>query len=144
MNNIHSEKPVGLLNLYFNFSSYKLILFFGIVVMTTLVVTGIYVSIFGLDSWESNMSQAGSLMLANFPTPIANTANPNASGAVANQPNASGFANPSAVAPSNRGSTNQFVCPNCGPVGLPNVSTNGSPLCPNCGATMGVGGQTTP
>lgn len=144
MNRNHSEKPVGLLNLYFNFNSYKLLLFLGIVVLTTLVVTGIYVSIFGFDSWQSNMSQAGSLMLANFPTPIANTGNPNASGSIANRPNASGVTPAAATAPLNRGTTNQFVCPNCGPVGLPNVNTNGTPLCPNCGAVMGVGGRSTP
>jgi len=144
MNRNHSEKPLGLLNLYFNFNSYKLLLFLGIVVLTTLVVTGIYVSIFGFNSWQSNMSQAGSLMLANFPTPIANTVDPNTSGSIASQPNASGVATPPAAAPLNGGSTNQFVCPNCGPVGLPNVSTNGMPLCPNCGTVMGVGNQSTP
>ena len=137
MNRYHSEEPVGLLSLYFNFSSYRLLLFLGIVILTTLVVTGIYVSIFGFDNWKSNMSQAGSLMLANFPTPVANTGNPNG-------PNAVGVPTPLSPAPLNTGTTNQFVCPNCGPVGLPNVSATGTPLCPSCGMVMGVGGQPTP
>jgi hypothetical protein len=144
MDNTHSEKPAGLLNLYFHFNGHKLLLFFGIVFLTILVVTGIYVSIFGFDIWKSNMSQAGSLMLANFPTAIANTGNPNAIPTVPNSPNAGIVTIPPSSTAVTNGTTSQFVCPNCGPVGLPNVDANGLPLCPSCGAVMGAGGPQTP
>lgn len=144
MNDKYPEKSVGVLNLYFSFNSAKLLLFLGIVVLTALVVTGIYVSIFGFDNWKSNMSQAGSLMLANFPTPLNTTGNQIGNGTVADSPNALGIATTPVQSAPPQGTTNQYICPYCGPVGLPNMSTNGVPLCPSCGMVMGIGGQPTP
>jgi len=129
------EEPASALSDYLGFDRRKLAIFSGLVAAVVVVVTGIYVSIFGFDSWKSNMSQASSMMLSNFDVP-------NAAASATTGPVGPAQA---AFAPATGQAGAQYVCPSCGAVGLPRWSTGGSPLCPNCGSMMGVaagaGGQ---
>ena len=135
---VNQDKPMSTLEEYLGFSAGKIMIFCGLVLGVVVIVTGIYVAIFGFDNWKSSMQQAGSMMLANFdPVPAPGTGvviTPQ----VAVPPVAQ-------VAPAAPVAATQFVCPNCGAAGLPNWSLTGAPLCPNCGAVMGVAGsQTSP
>ncbi len=127
-----NEEQVNPFREYFGFDGRALVTFFSLVAGVLVVVTGIYVAIFGLDNWKSSMSQAGSMMLSNFN-------DTNGAGAGINNPGvpaAMGAAQPSSPVGV------QFSCPNCGAVGLPNWSQQGAPLCPNCGNVMNVTGPT--
>jgi hypothetical protein len=117
------EQPNSLLRDYLGFDRHVLMKFAGLVAAVVFVVTGLYVAIFGFDTWASNMEQAGSMMLANFdPPPPA--------------PPQSQFT-PVAAAP-----TAQYVCPSCGAVGLPLWTRDGTPRCPVCQGVMISGGRT--
>jgi len=110
---------------YFGLNGRTLAIFWGLVICVVVVVTAIYVLIFGFDSWRSNMSQASSLMLTNVDVPGAE-AGPAAA----------------AVMPAAGPTGAQYVCPTCGAVGLPRWSPDGTPTCPGCGAVMIVTGRT--
>lgn len=114
----------GVMSDYFGFDLRKLLIFCGLVFAVVVVVTGIYVAIFGFDSWKNSMTQAGDLMLAAQNVPMAN----GAAGTMVMQSPA-----PQAGA--------QYNCPTCGTTGLPMWNANGSPLCPACGALMGIAGN---
>jgi hypothetical protein len=113
---------------YFGVGGRPIVLFLALVIGTVAVVTIIYGSIFGFDTWSNNMQQAGSLMLSNSGTP-------------ATQP--SELAGPTAPAIIPAAATvggSQLVCPNCGGVALPRWSAQGRPLCPNCGGAVNLSG----
>jgi predicted RNA-binding Zn-ribbon protein involved in translation (DUF1610 family) len=133
----NNHEPTGLLEIYFGFNATKILTFLVLVIGIVVVVTAIYVAVFGFDNWKSSMQQAGSLMLSDFNQPVA-------PGAVTG-PGGGGV--PLYTAPQPLTATPrvaaQFRCPNCGTVGLPNTSAGGVSLCPNCGTQMTVvGGQT--
>ncbi len=130
MNN--HEEPTNVFADYFGFDMRTLATFSGLVIGVVVVVTGIYVAIFGFDNWRSSMSQAGALMLSNVQAPNAATGMPTAPVG----PAVSAPASPTAR------SGAQYSCPNCGAVGLPQWSPNGTPLCPSCGGVMTVTGKT--
>ena len=146
-----SDKESGsLLRDYFGLDGRMLLTFAGLVAGVLVVVTGIYVAIFGYDDWKKDMKQAGSMMVAGFNAP--------ANGAVAPAPAQLAPAspirmNPTMQAPSQyvcpapgqlapvmQGAA-QYVCPSCGAVGLPVWTPNGAPTCPNCGSIMAMAGR---
>ena len=127
-----NEERAGVLSDYFGLDTRTLVTFFCLVVGVVIVVTGIYVAIFGFDNWKSSMSQAGSMMLSNFNDPNA---------ATGRTIGPAGPVSP-AVAPLAAPTGAQYSCPNCGAVGLPKWTQNGAPLCPNCGTVMNVTGKT--
>ena len=132
---INQEETEGAFSDYFGFDMRTLGIFSGLVVGVVVVVTGIYIAIFGFDSWKSSMSQAGSLMLSNLNTP-------NAAAGTAPAPAGTVTPAPAAPAPPAARSGAQYVCPTCGAAGLPQWSPNGTPLCPRCGGVMVVTGNT--
>ncbi len=138
------DKSVGMLQDYLGLDGKTMITFTGLVVSVLVVVTGIYVSIFGFDTWKTNMKRAGSLMVINAQQPV-NGAQPGMNNGMA-LPAAARMpapATPYAV-PLAPPAATQFVCPACGASGLPAWTTNGAPVCPSCGAVMGAtGGQAT-
>ena len=139
----NEEKPVGMVQDYLGLDGKTMITFTGLVVSVLVVVTGIYVSIFGFDTWTTNMKRAGSLMVINAHQPVGGAqpgmnnglAAPLAPLAPAVAPTAP-YAMP-LIPPA----ATQFVCPNCGNTGLPAWTANGAPVCPGCGAVMGATGQ---
>lgn len=116
MNN--REESFSMLRDYMGFDKRTLFIFLALVAGVFVVVTGIYIAIFGFQEWETNMQRAGSMMIANYDAPVA-----------------PGLA-PAAATPAV-----QYTCPNCGAAGLPQWSQDGTPRCPNCGSTMMVGGR---
>ena len=122
----------SLLNDYVGIDKRTTVIFLSLIIGIFIVVTCIYVAIFGLQNWTSNMKRAGSMMIANFDAPLSvPQAIPSVPGAVAAQPAAT-------VAAA------QFHCATCGLSGLPLWNQNGTPLCPTCGAVMmvrGLGGM---
>lgn len=128
----NQEEPASAFRDYFGFDTRTLAIFFGLVVGVVVVVTAIYVSIFGFDNWKSNMSQASSMMLLNFN-------DPNAAAGTTTGPAGPVVAAP---VPATGQAGAQYSCPACGAVGLPEWSPNGTPLCPNCGTVMIVTGKT--
>ena len=122
------ENP-GMFEDYFGFDIKTLFVFGGLVVAVIVIVTVLYISIFGFQNWKSNMNQASALLLSNF-----NAGAPLVEG----QPLLQG-ATPN-IRPVIQG-TGQYTCPTCGTIGLPSWSANGAPLCPNCGNVMGLSGQ---
>ena len=114
----------GIMADYFGFELRKLLIFGGLVLGVAVVVTGIYVSIFGFDSWKNSMVQAGDLMLAAQNAPLTN-GNPG-----------------NTTAPAGSGQAGaQYNCATCGTTGLPLWNAAGAPLCPTCGALMGIAGN---
>ncbi len=124
----HDESH-SLLDDYFGFDRKTLLVFLGLVASVMFVVTCIYVAIFGFDNWKTNMARAGSMMIANFDAPVTGTTEQ--------------FIGPGAPrsAPGAVPAAAQYICPNCGAVGLPGWSTNGTPICPNCGVGMTLAGM---
>ena len=123
------DESFSMLRDYIGFDRRTLLIFLALVAGVFVVVTGIYIAIFGFKDWETNMQRAGSMMVANFNTPatggIEDLTGPRA-------PRPRPAAVPAAV---------QYTCPNCGAVGLPHWSPNGTPICPNCGSVMTVAGR---
>lgn len=129
------NESTSLLNNYLGLDGRTLITFGTLVGGVFVVVTGIYVAIFGFESWTRDMQQAGNMMVAGFNTaaggvaPVQVFQPPQPSG----QRPETGRAGAAPAA--------QFVCPNCGAVGLPRWSNTGTPVCPNCGGVMAVAGR---
>lgn len=117
----NKDEATSLLEEYFGIDLKRVLVFFGLVLGVFVVITGIYVSIFGMDTWKSSMSQAGSLMLANFDQPATG---------------ADGVVRP--FAPAAAQTATQYSCNQCGALGLPLWDPNGTPLCPSCGAVMNM------
>lgn len=130
------KESLGVLKTYFGIDKSSMLIFSVLVVGVFIVVTGIYVAIFGYKNWKSNMESAGSMMVANFNTPTTgNVNNPVGSRSTGVQPGAP------CLVPAPQAAQGQYVCPNCGAVGLPSWNQAGTPLCPNCGASMSLTGQ---
>ena len=97
---------------------YFLAIIFAVVIFTTVL----YVSLNGLNTFETEMTQAGKLMVAGF--------------------------NNNNNTITNRGTLNngtgvfiqggQYICPACGNTSLPQFSNNGEAHCPACGNVMNV------
>jgi predicted RNA-binding Zn-ribbon protein involved in translation (DUF1610 family) len=126
-----NQESFSYINEYIGIDKRKLIIFFSLLLGVFVVVTGIYVAIFGYQDWKTNMQRAGSMMVANFDQPQV-PASP-VIGVPAVQPT---------LAPSYQ-PTVQYACPQCGIAGLPNWSANGAPLCPRCGSLMSINNQNT-
>jgi len=109
-----------LLRVYLGIDQRTAALFVALVVAAVATVTGIYIAIFGFDRWRTDMSRAGSMMIATYATPVAT--------APAGPP-----ARPTPAA--------QYLCPACGAVGLPAWGRGGAPHCPGCGRVMAVQGR---
>jgi predicted RNA-binding Zn-ribbon protein involved in translation (DUF1610 family) len=112
------EESFSMLRDYMGFDRRTLFVFLALVAGVFIVVTGIYIAIFGFQEWETNMQRAGSMMIANYDAPVAPR-----------------------LAPAAAVPAVQFSCPNCGAVGLPRWNPGGTPVCPNCGSVMTVGGR---
>jgi len=119
------DEHIGLIQEYFGFDQRRVLISLAMVAGVAVVVTLIYVAIFGFDTWKSNMKQAGNMMVVNFQPPGAN-----------------GVVEPNIVPlPAAATSTIQYLCPTCGIVGLPRWSVGATPVCPQCGAVMSIVGQ---
>ena len=116
------EEDINLLREYLGFGGRSLVIFLAATVGTVAVVTCIYTSIFGYESWSNNMEQAGSLMLSGMDAPVADPAAPPTGGA-------------QAVPAATTGGC-QLQCPSCGVVDFPIWSTTGDPMCPKCGVLL--------
>lgn len=127
------EQNVGVFEDYLGFSVKKFVTFTILVVGVIIAVTGIYVAIFGLDTWKSSMQQAGSMMLANFNAPGTQQA------VTPCPPGLTPAAATTVPVP-----PAQYACPNCGTTALPTWNATGTPVCPNCGSVMSVSGQPNP
>ena len=127
------EEFEGALSGYFGIDKRTWAIFFGLVFGVVIVVTCIYVAIFGFDSWKTSMAGAGSMLLSNF-DPQAGAGGTVGQGGQMLQ----GVA-PAAV-PAFQGGT-QYTCPACGAVGLPIWNQVGTPTCPTCGALMVIAGN---
>ena len=128
------KKSFNLIREYTGIDRKTLFTFMGLVLIVFVVVTGIYVAIFGFNTWATNMEQAGSMMIANFDVPVnGNTMVANFDDRTPGVPIAGRVIRaPAAV---------QYSCPNCGAVGLPLWGPNGTPRCPNCRGVMNVQGK---
>lgn len=102
------NESLNLLEDYLGIEKKHLSILIAIMASVFVLVTGIYIALFGFQHWRTNMSRAGSMMVINFQVNGTNTV------------------------------TRQYVCPSCGAVGLPQQGPNGEPLCPNCGQRMKV------
>ena len=96
---------------YFDVDVKRIGYFFGLVIGAVIIVSLIYLAIFGFDRWQGGMQGALDLMTA----------------AVA-APSGQGYSFPS--------SAGQYVCPRDSAVGLPNFDGAGIPHCPVCGQVM--------
>jgi type IV secretory pathway TrbD component len=142
------EESFSLLHDYMGIDRRTLLIFTALVVGVTVVVTGIYVAIFGFDTWTTNMERAGSMMVANFDPrvngqgqdipdiPDPRVRAPAMAPANLDVPPWGVNTRPVAAPPAA-----QFVCPKCGAVGLPAWSQAGAPLCPYCRGVMSVAGR---
>lgn len=108
----NDQEPIGLVGEYWGIRVRTLKVLVALVACVFVVVTGIYIALFGFRTWSKNMRRAGSMMVINFEPPA--TAPP-------------ATAPPPAL---------QYTCPTCGPVGLPQMGPNGASVCPQCGAPM--------
>jgi len=121
-------EPNGLLDAYLNINRHRMFICLALVCGVTVVVTLIYIAVFGFQSWKSNMKQAGSMMIINFPAPVG------APMPLGIQPQ------PLYTVPAQGAGALQYVCPNCGVVGVPRWSVGPTPLCPQCGSMVSVTG----
>lgn len=126
----HEEVP-SLLSSYMGFDRKQLLIFSALVVGVIVVVTLLYVMIFGFRTWSNNMQQAGHLLLANV--------NPSLQ-AVQPIPLPPIPLSPPCPQPA-AGFGIQFACPQCGIVGLPRWTVGGTPQCPTCGGIMTPGAR---
>ncbi|NVM57014.1 MAG: hypothetical protein HWN51_02685 [Desulfobacterales bacterium] len=101
-----------MLGRYFEVDAKKYGHFFGLVVGTAVIVTGIYWAIFGFDRWKVEIQRASDLMMAASVAPVA-------------------------PAPSGSGMAGQYICPQDGAVGIPSFDAARTPHCPVCGQVMG-------
>jgi len=123
----NEEESSSVIKDYFGFDARSLAIFFGLVIGVILVVTGIYVAVFGFESWSTNMEQAGTLLLTAAPV--------DASGAGAGQPGAPSYSMGNGPAAA------QYRCPNCGGMCAPLRDQAGTPYCPGCNTPMQAIGQ---
>ena len=137
------QESVSLLRDYLGFDQRRLLTFLGLVLGVVLVVTLLYVAIFGFDTWSNNMHQAGHLMLANAdPRALAGPGGPQVGpGNMRYRPVATAMGGPlsGAVLPAAPTGA-QYVCPRCGLGGLPRWTAGGAPQCPACGGIMNFAG----
>jgi len=123
------EPNFDLIQEYLGFNGRSIVFFLAILVGTVAVVTCIYTAIFGYDTWQNNMDQAGSLMLSNLEVPPTD-------------PNTAGPVGPNVVPAAGTGGC-QLLCPTCGVVDRPNWNAQGDPICPTCGGMLQVAGGGT-
>jgi hypothetical protein len=131
----NQEESFSALKEYFGIEKRTLLIFTALVVGVLVVVTVIYVAIFGFREWKTNMKHAGSMIMAKFDKPATGLPQ-NATCPGANRPSAPCYVPAVAPAPG------PYTCPQCGTAGHPRWSTSGAPICPNCRAVMSVAGQT--
>jgi len=60
------DEQVGLLREYLGFRTRPALLFAALLIGVMALVTAIYVSVFGMDTWSTNMQRAGSMMVIRF------------------------------------------------------------------------------
>lgn len=60
------REPTGLLREYLGFRARPALIFAALIIGALAVVTAIYVSIFGFDTWSTNMQRAGSMMVIRY------------------------------------------------------------------------------
>ena len=94
--------------------------FVGSILAAAVVVTAVYIGLYGLKKWSGGVQQGANLMLAATQVPSQGAAR--------------------------TGTTGQYVCPTHGAVGLPAFDAAGAPHCPICNQAMsfnglGAGGQ---
>lgn len=97
---------------YFGMDIKRFGYFSGMVAGVALIVTIIYWAVFGFDRWKEEVRMASDLIMAASVAPVAQ-------------------------APAGPGVAGQYVCPQHGAVGLPNLNATGVPHCPVCGQVMG-------
>jgi hypothetical protein len=131
---MEQNNETSLVKDYFGFDTKTVLTFLGLVTLVIVVVTFIYVSIFGFDNWKTSMSQAGSMMLANFDPQAATPLDNRGELVTPAVPNAT----PAAGAGIQQPGGGQYNCPACGAVGLPVWNAQGSPICPTCGGVMSL------
>ncbi len=96
---------------YFGLNLKRSAYFLGLTGAALVLVTVIYWFVFGFDRWSGEMQRASDLMTAAVAAPVVQ-ANPVPTGA------------------------GQYVCPQDGAVGLPQLDGRGVPHCPVCGQVM--------
>ena len=104
---------------YFGLDLNRLGYFFGLCIGVGVLTTGLFWLLFGFDKWEQNVQMGADLMAA--------------AAVAAPQPQMQPQVVRTAPAANAAG---QFVCPQDGAVGLPNIDAAGVPHCPACGQTM--------
>jgi len=125
----NEEESSSVIKEYFGFDARSLAIFFGLVVGVIVVVTGIYVAVFGFKSWSTNMEQAGTLLLTGTGAPVGA---PVAGAGQLGTPNYAAGTVPTAT---------QYRCPNCGGMCAPLREQVGTPYCPGCNTPMQAIGQ---
>jgi len=120
----HSD--TGLLGAYFSFDKVRLTILSVLVAMAIVGAIGLFIAQYGLNAWERTITRAKSLMVINFDTTVPVSPAPFASpiGAVQNQ------------TPITEEPVTLYICPSCGIVRYPRLSTNSVPLCPYCGVVL--------
>ncbi|MBF0497296.1 MAG: hypothetical protein HQK58_12100 [Deltaproteobacteria bacterium] len=111
---------------YFGLDQKKFGTMCGLIVAVAIIVTVIYWAVFGFGRWKKELNQASSLMMAATNVPTAATAPAGQTMLIA-QP---------APARSLPAGTGQYLCPQHGAVGLPNLDSRGNACCPICGQAM--------
>jgi len=116
----------GLIGAYFSFDKVRLMLLSGLVALAIVGASGIFIAQYGLDVWERTVTRAKSLMVINFDTTVPLSRAPSATPMGAVQKQTRITEQPITL----------YICPSCGIVGYPRLSTNSIPRCPYCGAVL--------
>lgn len=100
------DESVNLVEDYLGIDRRTLKLLLAIAACALVATTGIYIHIYGLQRWRTNMDRAGEAMVIDFEEPAASRA------------------------------AARYVCPGCGTVEVSTWSRGEPPRCPICGGRL--------